>query len=165
MQPTRDDVDQAGLENMARRMAACLGPWMSKPGQPLSLFITLDGDLGAGKTTFARALLRALGVEGPIKSPTFALLESYEVQGLCVSHLDLYRMRDAQEWESSGLRDTLLEPGLKLMEWSDRAGNLVPLVDLGIELQVQQEATRRVVMRAGSERGVLLQDAAFASNG
>ena len=78
--------------------------------------VTLEGDLGAGKTTFTRHLLQALGVQGRIKSPTYAVMESYDV-GWPVAHFDFYRFSDPQEWEDAGFRDVFASPGLKVCEW------------------------------------------------
>jgi tRNA threonylcarbamoyladenosine biosynthesis protein TsaE len=119
----------------------------------------LQGDLGAGKTTFARALLRALGVRGRIKSPTYALLEPYDVAGLCIAHLDLYRLESPQAWGSAGLRDVLAAPGLKLIEWPERAAPLLPAPDLTLSLSVVDDTSRRVAMHAHSTIGMALLDA------
>jgi tRNA threonylcarbamoyladenosine biosynthesis protein TsaE len=116
----------------------------------------LHGDLGAGKTTFARALLRALGVQGRIKSPTYALLEPYEVAGLSIAHMDLYRLDDPQAWASAGLRDVLAAPGLKLIEWPERAAPLLPAPDLTLLLSLVDDASRRVVLHAHSPIGTAL---------
>jgi hypothetical protein len=80
-------------------------------------FIELHGDLGAGKTTLVRHLLRALGVQGRVKSPTYAVVEPHEVPGLAIWHFDFYRFTDPREWEDAGFRDVFASPGLKLAEW------------------------------------------------
>lgn len=102
------------------------------------LRIYLYGDLGAGKTTFVRLLLRALGVQGRIKSPTYALVESYELPNLAhpASHFDLYRLETPQEWQESGLQEELLAPGLRLVEWPQKAGGLLPDADLSLLLGI-----------------------------
>jgi tRNA threonylcarbamoyladenosine biosynthesis protein TsaE len=102
--------------------------------------IALDGPLGAGKTSFVRHLLRALGVGGRIKSPTFAVLEPHEAtlrngRPLPVSHFDFYRFDDPHEWESAGFRDVFGAPGLKLVEWAARAADLMPLPDLTLRIE------------------------------
>lgn len=119
-------------------------------------FIALDGPLGAGKTTFVRHLLRALGVQGRIKSPTYALLEPYQVGRTIVSHIDLYRFDDPREWLDTGLRDVFAEPGLKLVEWPDKAGALLPDADLWLAIEPQADERRRVTVHACSARGVEL---------
>jgi tRNA threonylcarbamoyladenosine biosynthesis protein TsaE len=121
--------------------------------------IELHGELGAGKTTFARHLLRALGVRGPVKSPTYALLEPYEVDGLAVAHVDLYRLADAREGFDAGLRDAFAAPGLKLVEWPERAAGLLPQPDLRMELALLEDDRRRVEVHALTPRGRALLDA------
>ncbi len=100
-------------------------------------FIELQGDLGAGKTTLVRHLLRALGVQGRVKSPTYAVLEPYELPGLAIWHFDFYRFSDPREWEDAGFRDIFASPGLKLAEWPDKAAGCLPRADLAIQLQLK----------------------------
>ena len=87
-------------------------------------FITLQGTLGAGKTSFVRHLLHALGVAGRVKSPSYALMESYSLPGLTASHFDFYRFDDPQEWHDAGFRDVFASDGLKLVEWPEKAEGL-----------------------------------------
>ena len=119
-------------------------------------FIALEGPLGAGKTTFARHLLRALGVRGRIKSPTYALLEPYDVDGLHASHLDFYRFADPHEWVDAGLREVFEQPGLKLVEWPDKAGALLPAADLRVLITPRDDGSREVAVHAQTPRGVEL---------
>jgi tRNA threonylcarbamoyladenosine biosynthesis protein TsaE len=119
-------------------------------------FIALDGPLGAGKTTFARHLLRSLGASGRIKSPTYALLEPYELPRLKASHLDFYRFNDAREWIDAGLRDVFAQPGLKLAEWPDKAGALLPVPDLCMHISPLDDGRREVAVHANTPRGVEL---------
>jgi tRNA threonylcarbamoyladenosine biosynthesis protein TsaE len=97
-------------------------------------FIELRGPLGAGKTTFVRHLLRALGAKGRIKSPTFAVVEPYRLGDLEVSHFDFYRFDDPREFEDAGLRDAFARPGLKLAEWPERAAGALPVPDLRLTI-------------------------------
>jgi tRNA threonylcarbamoyladenosine biosynthesis protein TsaE len=101
-------------------------------------FIELHGPLGAGKTTFARHLLHALGVAGKIKSPTYALMEPYQAGaaagGFAIAHFDFYRFDDPQEWEDAGFREVFANPGLKLVEWPEKAAELLPRCDLRLEI-------------------------------
>lgn len=119
-------------------------------------FIALEGPLGAGKTTFARHLLRALGGSGRIKSPTYALLEPYDLPGLHASHLDFYRFDDPHEWVDAGLREVFEQPGLKLVEWPDKAGALLPVADLRLCITPRDDGTRDVAVHAQTPRGVEL---------
>ncbi len=98
--------------------------------------ICLHGDLGAGKTTLVRHLLQALGVTGRIKSPTYAVVEPYELPNLNIWHFDFYRFADPREWEDAGFRDIFASPGLKLSEWPEKAGAALPTPDLDIAITV-----------------------------
>jgi tRNA threonylcarbamoyladenosine biosynthesis protein TsaE len=119
--------------------------------------IELEGPLGAGKTTFTRHLLRALGVQGRIKSPTYTVLEPYEAQFtgglLSIAHFDFYRFSDPREWEDAGFRDVFAQPGLKLCEWSENAGPLRPQADLRIVIAPQADNSREVRLEAFSPCG------------
>lgn len=127
--------------------------------------VALWGDLGAGKTTLARHVLQALGVGGRIKSPTYTVLETYQVpigqSQLSLSHLDFYRFNDPQEWEEAGLRDLFAAPGLKLVEWPERASGLLPPADLRIFIRstpraIQDDAPRQVRLEAWGPTGAAL---------
>ncbi len=128
--------------------------------------LTLHGDLGAGKTTFVRHLLRALGVAGRIKSPTYAVVEPHRAPpapawpaGLAVSHFDFYRFGDPREWEDAGFREVFADPGLKLVEWPEKAQGLMPAPDLSLELATQEDESRLVTLKAHSQTGLkLLED-------
>ena len=119
-------------------------------------FIELHGDLGAGKTTLVRHLLRALGVAGRIKSPTYAVVEPHELPGLAIWHFDFYRFSDPREWEDAGFRDIFASPGLKLAEWPEKAAALLPAADLVIRLEVQDDESRRVTLTAQTATGAAL---------
>jgi tRNA threonylcarbamoyladenosine biosynthesis protein TsaE len=119
-------------------------------------YITLQGPLGAGKTTFVRHLLRALGVTGRIKSPTFAVLEPYSLPGLTISHFDFYRFTDAREWADAGFRDIFAAPGLKLCEWPQHVAGLLPTADLQLHIDVLDDDTRVVRCDAGTPLGLAL---------
>lgn len=114
-------VDEAAVADLAKRFAPAL-----RAGGT----IHLHGDLGAGKTTFARALLRALGVGERIKSPTYSLIETYRVGDLSAHHLDLYRIADPGELDFLGLSELSVEPSLLLVEWPERGGSALPAPDL-----------------------------------
>ncbi|MEJ8849730.1 tRNA (adenosine(37)-N6)-threonylcarbamoyltransferase complex ATPase subunit type 1 TsaE [Variovorax rhizosphaerae] len=117
-------------------------------------FVELHGDLGAGKTTFVRHLLRALGITGRIKSPTYAVVEPHEApDGLAIFHFDFYRFSDPQEWEDAGFRDIFAGPGLKLAEWPENAAGRIPLADLAIKIEAMTDQSRSVHLRANTARG------------
>ena len=119
-------------------------------------FITLRGDLGAGKTTLVRHLLRACGVTGRIKSPTYAVVEPYELAGWSAWHFDFYRFSDPREWEDAGFRDIFASAGLKIAEWPDKAAACLPEADLVVQLSVLDENRRAVQLTARSATGCAL---------
>jgi len=119
-------------------------------------YVELHGPLGAGKTTFARHLLHALGVTGRVKSPTYSVMEPYEPPGLPVWHFDFYRFDDPQEWEDAGFRDVFASRGLKLAEWPEKAHGLLPEPDLSIRIEPRDDDSRDVTVDALSARGLEL---------
>lgn len=141
--------DEAACEAFARQLAV-------RPGFA-DAFIELHGPLGAGKTTFVRHLLRALGVTGRIKSPTYAVLEPHELPGGGqAAHFDFYRFADPREWLDAGFRDVFAAPGLKLAEWPDKVAGLLPTPDLSITLDVLDDEQRGVLVRAFTPLGQAL---------
>ncbi|MFW7343084.1 tRNA (adenosine(37)-N6)-threonylcarbamoyltransferase complex ATPase subunit type 1 TsaE [Pollutimonas sp. H1-120] len=116
--------------------------------------IHLRGDLGAGKTSFARALLRASGITGRIKSPSYALLESYNLSNLYFYHLDFYRFSDSREWVDAGFRDILQKEAVVLIEWPEQAGALLAPPDLDIHLEYA-DIGRYASLTAHSDKGKL----------
>ena len=118
--------------------------------------IELRGELGAGKTTLVRHLLRALGVQGRVNSPTYAVVEPYELAGLSIWHFDFFRLNDPREWEDAGFRDNFAGPGLKLAEWPEKAAGFMPIADLVISLSVQDDESREVRLTAQSPLGAML---------
>jgi len=119
-------------------------------------FVSLRGNLGAGKTTLVRHLLRALGVQGRVKSPTYAVVEPYSLPGLDIWHFDFYRFSDPREWEDAGFRDIFASPGIKLAEWPDKAASMLPPADLDILLEVDPSQQRSVSLRAYTAIGEAL---------
>ena len=136
--------------------AACAASAQSLAARPevFEASIELQGTLGAGKTTFARHLLRALGVEGRIKSPSYAVVEPYTLaHGTPAWHFDFYRFDDAREWDDAGLRELFAERGLKLVEWPERAAGRLPEPDLHVALEVLDGERRRATFSAHSALG------------
>jgi tRNA threonylcarbamoyladenosine biosynthesis protein TsaE len=131
-----------------------LGAALAQSRPPGPLVAWLRGDLGAGKSTLARAMLRALGVEGAIRSPTYTLVECYPLPDGEAVHLDLYRIAAAGELEFLGLDDLRAEASLWLVEWPERGGAALPAADLEIALAQEGEG-RRAQLRQNSEKGGL----------
>ncbi len=145
--------NESATQAFAKQLAPCLQNW---PGGR-DARIELRGNLGAGKTTLVRHLLRAAGVQGRIKSPTYAVVEPHqaELDGVAwpIWHFDFYRFNDPQEWEDAGFRDIFAGPGLKLMEWPDKVGEHLPPPDWVIALEAINEDQRRVSIHVGTDRG------------
>jgi tRNA threonylcarbamoyladenosine biosynthesis protein TsaE len=116
------------------------------------MVVYLRGDLGAGKTTLVRALLHALGYRGRVKSPTYTLLEQYEVSGLNLHHFDLYRFRSEEEWEAAGFRDEFNSSNICLIEWPEKAKGLTPPADVELLLEILPRG-RNLELRANTRTG------------
>jgi tRNA threonylcarbamoyladenosine biosynthesis protein TsaE len=124
------------------------------------MVITLAGDLGAGKTTLVRGLLRAAGVEGAIKSPTFALVEHYPLSSIYFYHIDLYRFENADDWDHSGLSECFRADSACLVEWPSRLGARMPPVDLALTLSWTDDGDgRRLEVCAHGAAGERCRDA------
>ncbi|HUF71638.1 MAG TPA: tRNA (adenosine(37)-N6)-threonylcarbamoyltransferase complex ATPase subunit type 1 TsaE [Gammaproteobacteria bacterium] len=118
------------------------------------LLVGLAGDLGAGKTTWARAMLRGLGYEARVPSPTFTLLEHYEIGDLTVVHLDFYRLAEARELEFLGIRDWLGRPWVWLLaEWPERGGSFADSLDITLTFDIGADESRRITPGALTARG------------
>ena len=122
----------------------------------------LSGDLGAGKTTLVRGLLRALGWAGRVKSPTYALVELYALSRLNLYHFDFYRFKDREEWVSSGFREHFNPESLCIVEWPEMAEGLLPLPDLHITLEIPGPG-RRAAFIAHTQAGREWRQSAIAS--
>ncbi len=114
--------------------------------------VTLDGPLGAGKTTLVRGLLHALGHAGTVKSPTFTLVEPYEINSRRFYHFDLYRLNNPEELEFLGMRDYLTGSDLCVVEWAERAGRLLPAPDVAVMI-APANSGRDVTMTAHTPQG------------
>ena len=124
----------------------------SRPATEVLSVVYLVGDLGAGKTTLARGFLRACGVIGPVRSPTYTLLEAYEMPAVSIVHLDLYRLLDPQELEALGLREWARPRHVWLIEWPDRGEGRLPVADLSVTMTAGA-ADHEINVTAGSAFG------------
>lgn len=137
-------ADESATEALARQLAAAL------PRHTAGLTLLLQGDLGAGKSTFARALIRALGHSGAVPSPTYTLVEPYDLPGGMVYHVDLYRVSSEDELRYLGW--TELDDGFRIVEWPDRAPGIAAQADLRLEL-AYEDSGRRATLTALSPTG------------
>lgn len=119
------------------------------PRLPRSALVFLHGDLGAGKTTLVRGILRGLGHEGAVKSPTYTLLEPYELLSCMVYHFDFYRIGDSAELDFIGVDELVESPALKLVEWPERAAERLPAADVAVRMHVEGEGRRIEIEPSG----------------
>lgn len=141
-------ANAAATERLAAQVAAELGP---------GFVLFLSGDLGAGKTTFTRGLLRALGYPGRVKSPTFTLVESYDLSKFQLYHFDFYRLSSDRDWLDAGFDDLVGGSGVAVIEWPERAAASLPPPDLRLRLEFDAaggEQARVARLEAGSPRGL-----------
>jgi tRNA threonylcarbamoyladenosine biosynthesis protein TsaE len=160
---TIDLADEAATDKLGQALAEVAaeltsGPQGLRPGPEAGGRIHLQGDLGAGKTSLVRAFLRHCGISGRIKSPSYALLESYKVSNLYFYHLDFYRFSDPAEWLDAGFRDLFKNRALVLIEWPERAGDLLSPPDLLVQL-VYAGSGRTATLSAYTDKGLLWIDA------
>jgi tRNA threonylcarbamoyladenosine biosynthesis protein TsaE len=130
------------------RAGAALSPALAG-----GMVVTLSGDLGAGKTTLVRGVLRARGVEGPVKSPSYALVEHYALSSIYFYHLDFSRFANPCEWETSGLAECFRDDAVCLIEWPERVAALLPPADLALALAPSPDGGRTLRVRAHSAGG------------
>lgn len=141
-------ADEAATTAFAERFATVL------PGEAAGLTVLLEGELGAGKSTFARGLIRALGHDGPVPSPTYTLVEPYQLASVMIYHVDLYRVASEEELRFLGWNE--LEGGLRLVEWPDRAPQLAEAADIRLTLRYNGDG-REVEVDDISETGAQIR--------
>ena len=156
-------IDEAAMLQFGNRIAVALSLGLKNtlendcpvkaPEQ--ALLIALQGDLGAGKTTLSRGVLLGLGHTGAVKSPTYTLVEPYELLIGQICHFDFYRLQDPEELEYMGFRDYLVESRLCLIEWPERGAGFLPEADILIEI-VQLDKGRKVTIRGQSEQAKII---------
>jgi tRNA threonylcarbamoyladenosine biosynthesis protein TsaE len=134
-------------ENATLALGAALAAAL-RPG----LKIYLAGELGAGKTTLVRGMLRGLGYPGRVRSPTYTLVELYAISSLYLHHFDFYRFDDPREWSDAGFRDAFSGEAICLVEWPDRAGDLLPPPDIDLRLR-ERDGGREATLRAATPEG------------
>jgi len=138
-----DLPDEAATLRLGGALAQALEP---------GLVVFLRGELGAGKTTLARGVLRALGWDGPVRSPTYALVEVYALSRLDLHHFDFYRFHDPHEWIDAGFRESFSGRTASLIEWPERAAGLLPPADLDIALEFRTTG-RNAALTSSSPAG------------
>src|SRR5688572_9699248 len=147
MQTLRSTLpDAQATEKAGRALAGALSPGM---------LVTLSGDLGAGKTTLARGVLRGLGWTGPVKSPSYALVEHYPFPNLYLYHFDFYRFEDVREWDDAGFAEAFRRDTVCLVEWPERVAGRLPVADVAITLALARDGAdaRSLVAIAATEAG------------
>ena len=129
--------DAAAMEALGARLARCASE---------GLMVYLEGELGAGKTTLVRGFLRALGHDGQVRSPTYTLIEPYELPRRRIYHLDLYRLGDPEELEWIGIRDLLDSASIALVEWPERGRGVLPPADLEVVIEYRNRGRQVLIV-------------------
>jgi len=149
--------DEAATDALGARLAQCVleslkHKKINELENSTGALICLRGELGAGKTALTRAFLRACGITGRIKSPSYALLESYKVSSLYFYHIDFYRFSDSSEWQDAGFRDLFRPDAVVLIEWPEKAGDQLPAPDIMVHLSYAGDG-RHARLEAHTKRG------------
>lgn len=146
---SRELPDLQATEEFAGALAKCLLP---------GLIIYIHGDLGAGKTTLVRSMLFALGHSGAAKSPTYTLVEPYQINAITINHFDLYRLADPAELEYIGIRDYINSHSICIFEWADKGVGYVPPADIDITLQFTANGRKAIVVAKTNMGQAVLQE-------
>ncbi|KZN15418.1 tRNA (adenosine(37)-N6)-threonylcarbamoyltransferase complex ATPase subunit type 1 TsaE [Marinomonas sp. TW1] len=145
MQIVKEIYGEADMEAFGAKLSAVL---------QTGGVVYLEGDLGMGKTTLVRGMLRGMGHDGPVKSPTYTIVEPYELVDLEVYHFDLYRVGDPEELEFMGIRDYFTEQSLCLIEWAEMGRGILPQADLIVRLDLIRQG-RHVALEATTDKGLI----------
>ena len=147
MQKIIELQDQQATQRLAKQLSQLVQ-------QPFVVY--LYGNLGAGKTTLVRYFIESLNHRGLVKSPTYTLVENYQLAGLTIYHFDLYRLANSEELEFIGIRDYFINPAVHFIEWPERGEKFLPTADLNITLEWLTETKRIAKLKANTERGIKL---------
>lgn len=131
-------------QELAKKLAQVIVP---------DLVLTLNGNLGAGKTTLTREILFAMGVTGRVKSPTFTLVEPYEVNNVEIHHFDLYRFDNPEEWLDAGFDEYFNSNSICFIEWAEKAEGLIPQIDLVVDIEIISPESRKITITSLSNKG------------
>lgn len=145
-------TDEQAMLDLGGVIARALGTCPSR------FLVLLHGDLGAGKTTLVRGVLRGLGYQGRVKSPTYPLLELYQLERFTLNHFDLYRLETPDALIEAGFEDNLSGPGVSFIEWPDRAGSLLPQPDWSVAISESSSGGRYLEIESQSEPGQVCLD-------
>lgn len=142
-------LNEQAMQQLGEQLIKAITPVKASPN---GIVLYLNGDLGAGKTTLTRYMLRALGYQGKVKSPTYTLVEEYPLATKQIYHFDLYRLADPEELEFMGIRDYFTEQSLCLLEWAEKGQGLLPPADLNINIAFASQG-RTIQLVANSAQG------------
>lgn len=140
-------------EDSSVLLARCISKHLTS-----SFILTFSGEIGAGKTTIIREIIKSLGVNAKIKSPTFSLVESYNVDKINIHHFDLYRIHDPFELEYIGFRDYFKDSNILFIEWSQRAEQLINEIDIAINLSILETGKRNIKITGLTNKGMILME-------
>ncbi len=148
-------ADESALHNLAAVLAVPLASYLRARSAGDAVLLFLHGELGAGKSAFVRALLRAFGHQGAVPSPTYTLIESYSTDGLGIAHADFYRLSDPDELDFLGIGEVLAANDLLCVEWPERAGDRLPEANLMLRLEYADSGGRQLFFTGALAESIL----------